>query len=134
MRRELLFLAFLISCSSTETTSVGAGVGTGGGSSGGGAAVSRTSAASVELDPQERQALEQSSPRTLQRMNRGEPLTVNDVIKLSQAGVQDETTLSYLRQSHTSYQLTSAQIRRLHDAGVSDTLIDEMVNSGQLVP
>ena len=134
MRKSLLLLTLLISCSSTDSTSVGAGVGTGGGTTSGGAGVSRTTTSSVQLDSQERRALEQTSPRTLQRMNRGEPLTLNDVIKLSQGGVRDDITLQYLHESNSTYQLSAAQIRRLRDAGVSESVVDAMVNSGQLVP
>ncbi len=134
MRKSLLLLGWLISCSSTDSTSVSGSVGTGGGTTGGGAGVSRTAASSVQLDPQERRALEQTSPRTLQRMDRGEPLTLNDVIKLSQGGVRDDITLQYLYESNSTYQLSPAQLRRLRDAGVSEPVVDAMVNSGQPIP
>lgn len=67
-------------------------------------------------------------------MDRGEPLTLNDVIKLSQGGVRDDITLQYLYESNSTYQLSPAQLRRLRDAGVSEPVVDAMVNSGQPIP
>lgn len=82
------------------------------------------------LDEQDRKVMERASPRTVDRMDREEPLTINDVIKLSQGGISDETILSYMKDSQASYQLSQAQVRRLQDAGVSQRVINYMVDSG----
>lgn len=82
------------------------------------------------LDVQERKVVENNSPRTVSRMDRNEPLTINDVIKLTQSGVSDDTILSYMTDSSSSYQLSQAQIRRLKDAGVSQRVINKMIASG----
>ena len=75
--------------------------------------------------------MEQSSPRTVDRMDRGDPLTINDVIKLNQGGVSDETIMEYMRDTDSTYNLSQAQIRRLQDAGVSKKVISYMVNTGK---
>jgi uncharacterized protein YcfJ len=82
------------------------------------------------LDEQDRKVMERNSPRTVDRMDRGEPLTINDVIKLSQGGVSDDTIIRYMREAGTIYTLTQAQVRRLQDAGVSQRVINEMIDTG----
>lgn len=83
------------------------------------------------LDAQDRKVIEKSSPRTVDRMDRGEPLTINDVIKLSLGGVSDDTIISYMRDTSSTYNLSQGQVRRLQDAGVSQRIINEMVDSGR---
>ena len=83
------------------------------------------------LDEQDRQIMEKSSPRTVDRMDRGEPLTINDVIKLSQGGVNDDTIIRYLQQTDTSYNLSQSQIERLQREGVSQRVINYMVETGR---
>lgn len=83
------------------------------------------------LDEQDRRVMEQSSPRTVDRMDRREPLTINDVIKLSQSGVSDDTMMGYMRDTASSYNLSQAQMRRLQDAGVSQRIINYMVDTGR---
>ena len=83
------------------------------------------------LDEQERQVMERTSPRTVERIDRGELLTVNDVIKLSQGGISDETIIQYINNSGASYNLSQAQVRRMQEAGVSQRVINFMINSGK---
>jgi hypothetical protein len=85
----------------------------------------------ASLDEQDRKVMERTSPRTVDRMDRKEPLTVNDVIKLSQGGVSDESIIRYLQQTGSTYNLSQAQIRRLQDAGVSQRVVNYMVDSGR---
>jgi hypothetical protein len=75
--------------------------------------------------------MEKASPRTVDRMDRGDPLTLNDVIKLSLTGVSDDTIIEYMKNTNSRYNLSQSQIRRLHDAGVSKNVIDFMVESGE---
>lgn len=83
------------------------------------------------LDEQDRRVIQQSSPRTVDRMDRGEPLTINDVIKLSQGGVTDDTIITYISDKQTIYNLTQAQVRRLQDAGVSQRVINYMLRGSE---
>jgi outer membrane lipoprotein SlyB len=133
----LFSIIALASCSTNTGTGIFAGgaLGAGiGGASGGGSGALIASAAGVVagglvgaiLDTQDRKIMEQSSPRTVDRMDRGEPLTLNDVIKLSQGGVSDDTIIIYLRDTKSTYNLSQSQIRRLQDAGVSQRVINFM--------
>ena len=141
MRYATFFLGFILMSCATNT---GTGVLTGGilgaslGSFGGGKGSLIGSAAGIiaggligaALDEQDRRVMEYSSPRTIDRMDRGEPLTLNDIIKLSQTGVSDDAILSYMQDTNSAYVLSKAQIRRLQDAGVSQRVINEMIASG----
>ena len=116
----------------------GVGAGVGGLLGGGGGALIGTAAGALTggllgatLDEQDRKVVNRSSPRTLDRMQRNEPLTLNDIIQLSQVGVSDETIIQYLQETKSIYNLTQTQIRRLQDAGVSDRVIQCMEESGK---
>lgn len=133
----LLGISVLSSCTTNTGTGVitGAclGAGLGGVKDGGvgaliGGAVGVVGAGLVGavLDYQDRRVMEQASPRTVDRMDKNEPLTLNDVIKLSQGGVSDDTIILYLRDTKSTYHLSQTQIRRLQDAGVSQRVINYM--------
>jgi hypothetical protein len=64
------------------------------------------------------------------KMVHGDPLSVGDVISLSQARVSDGVIVRYIRDHGTIYVLNGNQIDRLHNAGVSPSVIDFMVQSG----
>ena len=68
------------------------------------------------------------SPRTLQRMDRGDPLTISDVLHLHKNEIEDQTILRYLRNRKTIYQLNMTQIRRLRTAGIGEELIEYMTS------
>jgi outer membrane lipoprotein SlyB len=84
----------------------------------------------ASLDEQDKKIMEQKSPRTVERMDRGEPLTVSDVIKLSQGGVSDETIIRYIKETKTHYNITQEQIDRMRAGGVSQRVINFMLNTG----
>jgi outer membrane lipoprotein SlyB len=138
----LLFLGFIITGCETKTGTgalAGGGIGAlAGGLIGGGqgaligGAVGAIGGGLVgsALDEQDRKIMEKSSPRTVERMDHGEPLTISDVIKLAQGGVSDETIIRYIKRRDTTYNLSQAQINRLKEAGVSQRVINYMVNSG----
>ncbi len=83
------------------------------------------------LDEQDRKIMEQSSPRTVDRMDRGEPLTVNDIVKLHEGGISDDTIIQYIKETKTTYNLSQAQIRRLQNAGVSQRITNYMIETGR---
>lgn len=132
--RGCLFAA-LIFCGCSSKASTGT---VSGGAAGVSATVSGSAAGSTSggilgasLDEQDRKIMEQSSPRTVERMERGEPLTVNDVIKLHEGSVSDDTVIRYIHDTKTSYNLSQAQIRRLQEAGVSQRLVNYMIDTGR---
>lgn len=143
VKRLFLLLALVLTACSSNTgtgiiagTVIGASVGAIAG--GGNGALIGTAAGVIcgglvgaALDQQDRKVMQKNSPRTVTRMDRGDPLTINDVIKLSQNGVSDDTITQYIKNTSSAYALSQTQIRRLQDAGVSSRVIQEMVECRQ---
>lgn len=132
---------FAASCQTKTGTGVLAGGALGaavGGAAGGGSGALIGGAAGViagglvgaALDESERRSMNKSSPRTVERMDRGEPLTVNDIIKLHEGGVSDDTIIQYIKETQTTYTLSQTQIRRMQKAGVSQRVINYMLETG----
>jgi len=84
----------------------------------------------VTLDIHDRKIIEKKSPRTMERIDRMEPLTLNDIIKLTQSGICDEIIIDYLKQTNNVYRLSQTQIQRLQEGGVSQRVINCM-STGQ---
>ncbi|MEP6767407.1 MAG: hypothetical protein ABJC61_01970 [Acidobacteriota bacterium] len=55
----------------------------------------------------------------------------HDVLKLKQAGLSDEFILNKVRTENVNYQLNTAEIVELRSAGVSETVLEVMLRSGQ---
>ena len=58
-----------------------------------------------------------------------QPLGTADVKMLAKSGISDEVIISQIRNSRTVYHLTAAEILDLKDAGVSEKVIDFMINT-----
>ena len=86
------------------------------------------------MDQQQREMLARQYPQTWQRVEQGQPLAAADVKALAKAGVSDEVIISQIRNSHAVYRLTTAEIIDLKDAGVSERVIDFMINTPTLYP
>jgi hypothetical protein len=57
------------------------------------------------------------------------PLGTADVKMLAKSGISDELIISQIRNSRTVYHLTAAEILDLKDTGVSEKVIDFMINT-----
>ena len=55
------------------------------------------------------------------------PLTVNDIIKMSQAGVHDDSIIAEFRKCDQHFDLSKSQLARLTSAGLSQHLIQAMI-------
>ena len=86
------------------------------------------------MDQQQRETLERESPQTMQRIVQGQPLGLADIKALTRAGLSDEVIISQIRNSRVVYRLTTADIIDLKDAGVSNRVIDFMINTPSLYP
>jgi len=58
-------------------------------------------------------------------------MTVADVKELAKAGVSDEVIMSQIRVTGTIFRLTTANILELKDGGVSQKVIDFMINTAK---
>ncbi len=54
-----------------------------------------------------------------------------DIVKLKQAGLSDEFLLNKIRTDNVNYQLTTSDILELRAAGLSETILEAMLRSGQ---
>jgi len=86
------------------------------------------------MDQQQRETLAKQNPQTLQRVQAGQPLGLADIKALARAGVSDDIIISQIRNSHTVYRLSTAEIIDLKDAGVSNRVIDFMINTPSMYP
>ncbi len=86
------------------------------------------------MDQAQRERVQVENPQTLARVDRGQPLTLADVKALVRAGVSDEVIISQIRNSRTVYHLATNELIEMHEAGVSNKVIDFMVNTPSLYP
>jgi hypothetical protein len=81
------------------------------------------------MDQAQEEQLRAQAPQTYQRVEQGQPLTVSDVEALARAKVGDDLIISQIRNSRTIYHLTTADIIALKNTGVSERVIDFMINT-----
>ena len=86
------------------------------------------------MDAQQEARILAQAPQTYERIQQNEPLSVTDVKELARAGVGDELIISQIRNSRTVYHLRTAEIIDLKDAGVSENVIDFMINTQTRTP
>jgi len=86
------------------------------------------------MDQQARERVREEAPETWQRVQQGQPLGLADIKALAKAEVSDEVILSQIRNSRVVYHLTTAEIIDLKDSGVSQKVIDFMINTPSLYP
>ena len=81
------------------------------------------------MDEQQREYLRQQAPQTYARVEQNQPLAVADVKALAQAKVSDDLIISQIRASRTVYHLSVADIIDLRNSGVSEKVLDFMINT-----
>jgi hypothetical protein len=70
-----------------------------------------------------------ASSAVYDKMVHGDPLSLYDIKALSRAGVSDAVTLRYLRDHGTTYYLNSDDVTGLRKAGVSQSIVDYMLQT-----
>jgi hypothetical protein len=68
-------------------------------------------------------------PPQIMRGDQGSSIGVADVKALATAGLSDDVILSHIRSSGGVYHLTTAEIIDLKKSGVSEKVIDYMINT-----
>ncbi len=86
------------------------------------------------MDQQQRETLSRQYPQTMQRVDQGQPLGLADIKALAKSGVGDDIIISQIRNSRTVYRLSTAEIIDLKDSGVSERVIDFMINTPGMYP
>lgn len=140
MRVAICLSLLLFGCQSKAGTGalaggaigVGAGALIGGGSGALiGGAVGSVAGAGIGaiLDAEDRDKVRNNNPRTLDKIDNNQQLSVSDVISLHQSGVSDDKIIELIRQSDTHFNLNEYKLSRLRRAGVSERIIQYMLNT-----
>jgi outer membrane lipoprotein SlyB len=77
--------------------------------------------------------LRQQAPDTYNRAVQGAPLSLADVKALAKSGINDDTIIAQINNSHTVFHLNATDIIDLHEAGLSQRVIDYIINTPSTV-
>lgn len=80
-------------------------------------------------DREQAARLKAEAPQTYARIDRGAPLSLADVKALAKAGVNGEVIISQIQASRTVYHLSATDIIDLRNSGVSDPVVNYMINT-----
>jgi len=81
------------------------------------------------MDQEEQERLRAEAPQTYVRVEQRQPLAVADVKAMVNARVSDDVIISQIQNTHSVYHLSAADIIDLHNAGVSEKVIQYMINT-----
>ena len=81
------------------------------------------------MDAQQRERLQQQAPQTYARVDQGQPLQLADIKAMARAGVSGDIIISQIQNTHSAYRLSAADIIDLHNSGVSDRVVNYMINT-----
>jgi outer membrane lipoprotein SlyB len=81
------------------------------------------------MDQEQNARLRAQAPETYVKIDQGQPLAVADVKALVRAGVSDDVIINQIQNSRTVYHLTAADIIDLRNSGVSDKVVNFMINT-----
>ena len=96
----------------------------GGGGRGGGGRVDRAFGGSGTAG-----AVQAQAPQTYVRVSQQQPLSTADVKALAKAGIAEDVIINQLASTHSGFRLSSADIIDLRDSGVSDKVVNYMINT-----
>ena len=81
------------------------------------------------LDNEDQKNLHRQSPQTYKRVENSERLSVNDIINLSKANVDDDKIITLIEKTNSHYTLNNYQIEKLEKNDVSKRGINYMMYS-----
>jgi outer membrane lipoprotein SlyB len=81
------------------------------------------------MDQEQQARLRAQAPQTYARMDQGQPLSIADVKSLARAGISEDVIISQIEATHTVFRLSAADIIDLRDAGVTNKVVNVMINT-----
>lgn len=81
------------------------------------------------MDQEQDARLRAEAPQTYVRVSQQQPLSITDIKALAKANISDDVIIAQITTTHTGFHLTSSDIIDLRDAGVSDRVINFMINT-----
>jgi outer membrane lipoprotein SlyB len=85
------------------------------------------------MDQEQNARLRAQAPQTYVKVDQGQPLSVADVKALAKAGISEDVIINQIKNSRTVYHLSTADIIDLRDSGVTDKVINYMINTPSLL-
>jgi hypothetical protein len=74
------------------------------------------------------------SPAIYDKMVHGDPLSISDIVALSQAHVSDGIIIRYVRDQHTIYYLSPPDFDYMQKQGVSQSVVDFLAQTAPPYP
>ncbi len=81
------------------------------------------------MDEEARARLQARAPQTYARIDQGQPLGLADIKAMAKSGIGDDVIISQIRATHSAYHLSASDIIDLNNSGVSQKVIDYMINT-----
>jgi outer membrane lipoprotein SlyB len=81
------------------------------------------------LDEQDRKIMQQQSPSTLNKIDTGQQLSVNDIKAMTKAGINENVIISQIDATNSVFYLSSEEIIDLKKSGVSQKVINYMIQT-----
>ena len=81
------------------------------------------------MDREQEARLKAQSPQTYDRAVQGSPLSLADVKALAKAGISEDVIVNQIKSSRTIFRLSAADIIDLRDCGVSDKVVNYLINT-----
>jgi len=85
------------------------------------------------MDREQEARLKSQAPQTYVKVDQGQPLSLADVKALAKAGISEDVIVSQIKSSRTVFHLSAADIIELRDAGVTDKVVNYMINTPSTV-
>lgn len=85
-----------------------------------------------QIDQQQQAELQSEAPVTYERVQQEQPLAIPDVEALAHAKVSDDVIISQIQKTHSVFHLASSDIIALHNAGVSDKVVNFMITTANM--
>jgi uncharacterized protein YcfJ len=82
-----------------------------------------------QMDQDQQAQLRAQAPQTYVRVEQRQPLGIADIKAMVRAGVADDVIISQIIGSHTVFHLSAADVIDLHNSGVSDRVVNYMINT-----
>ncbi|MEI8290033.1 MAG: YXWGXW repeat-containing protein [Verrucomicrobiota bacterium] len=80
-------------------------------------------------DREQAARLRAQAPQTYTRVDQGAPLSIADVKALAKAGISEDVIINQIHNSRTIFHLSAADIIDLRDAGVSNKVVNYMIDT-----
>lgn len=83
------------------------------------------------MDEHDRAVMAERNPQTMHRIDRGEQLSIDDVKNMSNNGLRDDVIINQIKATNSQFTLSADDIIDLKDAGVSQHVINYMIETGE---